>query len=183
MLPVFITGNQGKVRYLSRTLGVELEHQRVDLDEIQSPDPATVVEHKVRQAYDLLKRPVLVEDTSLFFNALGGLPGTFVKFFVEQANGLEKMCRMLDGFDDRSAYATAVYGYYDGATLQLIGGRQDGYIADHPRGSGGYGWDSIFVPAGYRGLTRAELSPKDDLESYSKIRDIDNLRAFLRTMK
>lgn len=179
-LPVFITGNQHKADYLSRTLGIELEHHKLDLDEIQSPDPSVVVEHKVRQAYQMIQRPVLVEDTSLVFNAMYPLPGTFVKFFVEAEDGLENMCRMLDGFTDRSAYATAMYAYYDGVTLALFGGQLDGIItAGEPRGEGGYGWDKIFEPNGYGGRTRAELTQKEDLESYAKIRDLDGLRAFL----
>lgn len=42
-----------------------------------------------------------------------------------------------------------------------------------------YGWDRVFEPEGYGGRTRAELSEKEDLESYEKIRDLDSLRAFL----
>jgi non-canonical purine NTP pyrophosphatase (RdgB/HAM1 family) len=183
MLPVFITGNQNKVDYLSKTVGVELSHQKIDLDEIQSPDPIAVAEHKVRQAYDIVGMPVLVEDTSLSFNALGGLPGTFVKFFVESENGLENMCRMLDGLQDRSAYASAVYAYYDGTDLKTFSGRLNGIIASSPRGSGGYGWDQIFEPEGYSGLTRAELSPEQDRESYDKIRDTNSLRLFLQSIK
>ncbi len=178
-LPVFITGNQNKADYLSRTLGIEIDHHKLDLDEIQSADPRVVLEHKVRQAYDILNQPVLVEDTSLSFNALDGLPGPFVKFFVDARDGLESMCRLLDGFSDRSAYASALYGYYDGDQMRVFEGRLDGIIAGHPRGDGGYGWDKIFEPEGFGGLTRAELSPEDDIKSYRKIRDLDGLRLFL----
>ncbi len=178
--PVFITGNQNKADYLAKTLGIELEHQKIDLDEIQSVNPLEIVEHKVRQAYDMIQKPVLVEDVSLVFNALNGLPGPFIKFFVEAENGLENLCRMLDGFEDRSAFASVVYGYFDGETLEIIPGKMDGMIATSPRGEGGYGWDKIFEPEGYDGLTRAELSPEKDIESYNKLRDFDGLRTFLR---
>jgi inosine/xanthosine triphosphate pyrophosphatase family protein len=50
----------------------------------------------------------LVEDVSLRFTALGGLPGPFVKFFVDAPDGLEKMCRMLDAFESREARAECV---------------------------------------------------------------------------
>jgi inosine triphosphate pyrophosphatase len=178
--PVFITGNLDKVVYLEKSLGIDLEHYKLDLDEIQSADPKKVIEHKVRQAYDILKKPVLVEDTILACNALDGLPGPFVKFFVEAKDGLETMCRMLDGFDDRTAYATATYGYFDGVELKFFSGKLDGVIANHPRGEGGYGWDKIFEPEGYGGLTRAELNPEQDIESYNKIRDFETLRRFLK---
>lgn len=181
MRPIFISGNQNKIDYLSKTLGFTLDHQKIDLDEIQSADPKVVIEHKVRQAYELIKKPVLVEDTSLSFNALDSLPGPFVKYFVDAKNGLENMCRMLDGFDDRSAYGSVIYGYFDGKELRFFEGRLDGTIAQHPRGDGGYGWDKIFIPEGYSGLTRAELSPEDDLETYNKLRDTKGLFDFLTT--
>lgn len=177
--PIFISGNQNKVNYLSRSLGLQLEHRKIDLDEIQSADSRVVIEHKVKQAYDIVKMPVLVEDTSLSFVALGGLPGPFVKFFVDANNGLENMCRILDGFDNRSAYGCVIYGYYDGDKVYCFEGRLDGVIAEHPRGDGGYGWDKIFIPEGYGGLTRAELSDQQDIESYNKLRDTDGLRRFL----
>lgn len=182
MLPTYISGNQNKINYLERSVGMRLEHQKIDLEEIQSADPKVVIEHKVRQAYELLHTPVLVEDTSLFFNALGDLPGPLVKFFVEAPDGLENMCRVLDGFTDRSAYASAVYGYYDGERLEFFAGRLNGTIAEHPRGNGGYGWDAIFEPEGYNGLTRAELNEADDTKSYGQIRDTVSLRAFLETL-
>lgn len=78
-LPIFITGNQSKADYLSRQLGVELQHQKVDLDELQSTDLHVIVEHKLKQAYEVCQQPVLVEDVSLVFNALGELPGTIAK--------------------------------------------------------------------------------------------------------
>ncbi len=179
MLPIFVTGNQNKADYLSRTLGIALEHHKIDLDEIQSDNPNVVIEHKVRQAYALIKKPILVEDTCLSFNVLSGLPGPFIKYFVEIDDGLEKLCRLLDGFDDRSAYGSVIYGYFDGHKLEFFTGRLNGMIAQHPRGDGGYGWDRIFIPEGYGGLVRAELSPEQDIESYNKLRDTDGLRKFL----
>lgn len=179
MHPTFITGNQNKADYLAKMLGVPLEHQKLELEEIQSVDPFAVTEHKARSAYALVKKPVLVEDVSLTFTALGSLPGPFIKFFVDEENGLENLCRILDGFTDRSAHATVIYGYFDGKILQFFPGKLGGAIATQPRGDGGYGWDVIFEPAGYDGKTRAELSAEQDIESYGKMRDFDTLRAFL----
>ncbi len=182
MLPVFITGNQNKVEYLSKTIGMNLPHQKLDLDEIQSPDPKVVIEHKVKQAYAAIQAPVLVEDTSLGFTALHGLPGPFIKYFVDAEDGLETLCRMLDGFSDRTARATVIYGYYDGERLEYIEGGMNGTISDHPKGTGGYGWDQIFEPEGYSGLTRAELNPEQDIETYNKLRDSEALARFLNSL-
>jgi non-canonical purine NTP pyrophosphatase (RdgB/HAM1 family) len=179
-LPIFITGNQKKADYLSEMLGIALSHQKVELDEIQSEDLNRIVGHKAMQAYDLVGRPVLVEDVSLGFAALNGLPGPFIKFFVESPDGLEKLCRMLDGFDDRSARAECVFGYYDGDAVQLLRGGLDGTIADSPRGENGFGWDQIFIPNGYDGKTRAEMTPSDDARTYATIKPFEALRLFLK---
>lgn len=181
MSVTFITGNQHKADYLARLLDMEIAHQKVDLDEIQSDNLDTIVEHKVRQAYDIVQGPVLVDDVALGYGALDGLPGPFIKFFVEQLEGLEKLCRMLDGFDDRSAEATCVMGYYDGERLKLFRGSLSGSIADHPRGDG-WGWDAIFCPDGYGGKTRAELILEEDEETYKMIKPITEVKKFLKSL-
>lgn len=179
---LFVTGNQSKADYLAKLLAIPLDHHKIDLDEIQSTSLDEVVRHKVKQAYAAAKRPVLVEDVGLGFAALNGLPGPFVKFFVDQPEGLERMCRMLDGFDDRTARAETVFGYYDGERLELIRGGLDGMIADHPRGEGGFGWDKIFCPVGFEDKTRAELILEQDADSYRTIKPIAALRDFLKSV-
>lgn len=177
--PVFITGNQNKADYLASMLGVTLAHQKIELDEIQSTSLDEIVTHKVKQAYDVIGAPVLVEDVALGFDALGGLPGPFVKFFVDAPDGLQKLCRMLDSFENRDARALCVFGYYDGAELMLLRGELKGSIAHSPRGIGGFGWDKIFEPVGYGGRTRAELKPDEDRQTYMVIKPFDKLRDFL----
>ncbi len=179
--PVFITGNQNKADYLAKLLGMPIEHQKIELDEIQSASLEEIVTHKVKQAYEIVKKPVLVEDVALGFDALGGLPGPFIKFFAESENGLENCCRMLDGFEDRGARAECVFGYYDGTRLELLRGGLSGVIAVQPRGDGGYGWDKIFCPEGYENKTRAELSPEDDEATYRIIKPIAALRELLKS--
>jgi len=48
MSVTFITGNTAKAEYLAKYLGLPIEHQKIELDEIQSLDLRTVVEYKVR---------------------------------------------------------------------------------------------------------------------------------------
>ena len=85
----FITGNQNKTDYLLKYLGRPVDHIKLDLDEIQSLDLKEKVEHKVRQAYGKIKKPVIVEDVTSEFAALGGLPRPFIKFFVDKITCLK----------------------------------------------------------------------------------------------
>lgn len=177
MRPVtFITGNQNKADYLARYLGHPVQHLKIDLDELQSLDLYEIVEHKVRQAYDIVKAPVLVEDQSLEFSSLGRLPGTFIKFFVDEVP-FDRICAMLDGME-RTAIARCVFGYYDGTDLKFFEGSLKGLIADSPRGTNGFGWDSIFIPEGYD-ITRAEMDEADDAATYLKIKPFDAVKAYL----
>lgn len=178
----FITGNQHKADYLAKMLDIPLGHKKVFLDEIQSTDLDEIITHKVKQAYQILGTPVLVEDVSLGFTALNGLPGPFVKFFVEQPNGLENLCTMLNGFTNREARAECVFGYYDGQRLELFQGGLDGVIADSAQGDGGYGWDAIFCPNGYNGRTRAELTSEEDAQTYHMIKPIAKVSEFLKSL-
>ena len=157
----FITGNQQKADFLAKYLGHKVEHKKLEIDEIQSLDLHEVADRKVRQAYAQLKSPVLIEDVSLVFNALGNLPGPFIKWFEEEL-GLEDLCRLLDGYSDRSAIARVTYAFYDGKILKFFEGRVEGTITDAIRqGLNSFGWNSIFVPKGstkaYVELTEEEL--------------------------
>ena len=55
---------------MEKYLDFEVQHKKIDLDEIQSMSLEEIVEHKVKQAYDVVKGPVLVEDVALEFEGL-----------------------------------------------------------------------------------------------------------------
>ena len=180
MIPVtFITGNQSKADYLAKYLGLPVEHVKVNLDEIQSLDLKEIVEHKVRQAYAKIQKPVIVEDVSLEFEALGGLPGPFIKFFLERMS-FEAICALVDG-KTRKATARCVFGYFDGQDLELFEGSLDGEIPETPSGDNGFGWDKIFIPEGYT-VTRASLTEADDQKPHLQIKPFAKLKAYLESI-
>ncbi len=144
--PVFVTGRVEKAREAER-LGFRLERADLDLTEPQALDPADIVEWKAREAFGKLGRPVIVEDSGLAIHAWGGFPGALVKW-LERSAGLEAIARMLDGFPDRSATATCAVAHFDGHRVVAGRGEVTGTIALSPRGSRGFGWDSLFVPTG-----------------------------------
>lgn len=165
---VFITGNQHKIEYLTKWLGLEVEHQKVDLQEIQSLDLHEVVAHKAKQAYELVGRPVLVEDVALTLLGMGRLPGTFIKWFLEEL-GTAGLCQIGQGLEDKRARASILYGYFDGSTLRTFAGDVAGTIAPQPRSLEGnewktsLSWNSVFIPDGstktYAEMTDEELKP------------------------
>ncbi len=175
----FITGNQKKADYLAEYLGFPIDHMKLDLDEIQSLDLKEIVKHKVRQAYEKVKKPVLVEDVSLEFTALGRLPGPFIKFFLEEMSA-QDICSLLEN-KDKKALARCIFGYYDGNKEAYFEGSMNGIIAGKPAGTGGFGWDTIFIPEGFD-ITRAELSKEDYQKTYLRIKRIEEVKRFLTSL-
>ncbi|ETS76709.1 hypothetical protein PFICI_12096 [Pestalotiopsis fici W106-1] len=75
----FITGNANKLREVKHILepAITVNSQSVDLPELQGTVEEVTLE-KCRVAAQQVGGPVLVEDTCLCFNALGGLPGPYM---------------------------------------------------------------------------------------------------------
>lgn len=151
----FVTGNINKAKLLQKAIGFDVTHSHIDLTEIQSLDLEEIIVHKVKEAYSKLNSPVIVHDTALYFNALGHLPGPFIKWFLDSL-GNNGLCKILDGFDDRSAYATVMLAFYDGKDIKIFQEKILGEIAKSPKGEKGFGWDPVFIPTGYD-KTRAQL--------------------------
>ncbi|MBU6389899.1 non-canonical purine NTP pyrophosphatase [Patescibacteria group bacterium] len=160
----FITGNPHKAALLKEYWPGEVEHLALELPEIQSLDLKEVVTHKARAAYSQLKQPVLVEDVSLVFPALGQLPGPFIKWFLASL-GPKKICDLVYLYPDRTARATVMYALCDGTETRIFSGEEVGRVSPEPRGETGFGWDVLFIPDGAE-QTRAEMTPQDR-ERYS----------------
>lgn len=152
-----ITGNQHKLEEWERQLPshIKLQHQAIDLDEIQSLDSAEIIRHKVRQAYAITQMPVVVEDVSAGLDNLNGLPGPFVKFFIERI-GKDALYQI--GGEGAAMTVACTIGYYDGTNEIIVDGTLRG-TATAARGDA-FGFDVSFVPDGqsktYSEMTAAE---------------------------
>lgn len=156
---VFVTSNAHKLKEFEDILGFGLESANLELEEIQALSVERIAKHKVKQAYGILNKPVIVEDTGFYINELNGFPGALVKWMVEGL-GFERICRLMDTCKDKSVYAETCIAYYDGKSLRTFMGKVEGTIADKPRGEPGrFGWDYIFIPKGYD-KTFAEMDQK-----------------------
>ena len=164
----FITGNAGKAKYLSDYFHLPVEHTKLDLPEIQSLNLKEVVEDKAKRAFEIVKSPVLVEDVSLIFGGLKKLPGPLIKWFFETL-GNDGLCKLLDGFENRNAFAEVEFAICDDSGVHTFNGSMEGKISETPRGEMGFGWDPIFIPKGYD-KTWAEMT--DDEKHMTSMRKI-----------
>ncbi|XP_068095999.1 inosine triphosphate pyrophosphatase isoform X1 [Hyperolius riggenbachi] len=166
---VFVTGNAKKLEEVIQILGdkfpYKLVAKKIDLPEYQG-EPDEISIQKCKEAVKQIQGPVVVEDTCLCFNALGGLPGPYIKWFLEKLKP-EGLHQMLAGFEDKSAFALCTFAYSSGnldEPVLLFKGKTPGHIVS-PRGPRDFGWDPCFQPDGYE-KTYAEL-PKEVKNSIS----------------
>jgi non-canonical purine NTP pyrophosphatase (RdgB/HAM1 family) len=173
----FVTGNQAKVAWLQSYINTQVNHQKLDIPEIQSLDLKEVVKHKAEEAFRQLQTPLLVEDTSLRFNAMGKLPGPLIKWFLEEL-GTEGLCKMLNIYEDRTAVAEVMYGLHTGDEVVLFDATTNGTIANSPRGINGFGWDNVFIPEGSE-KTWGEMNMEEQKNTSMRKMAIDKLNHFL----
>jgi inosine triphosphate pyrophosphatase len=140
-----VTGSEHKRAEYERLIPhIAFDTSSIDLEEIQSLNLRSIVEHKVRSAYVAAKKPVVVEDVAAGIDELGGLPGPFIKFFEEKL-GHDALYRLAGA--DAPATITCTLGYYDGSRLLLAEGIIHGKIVA-PRGQLNFGFDCCFIPRG-----------------------------------
>uniref|UniRef100_A0A8C2NZB4 Inosine triphosphate pyrophosphatase n=1 Tax=Capra hircus TaxID=9925 RepID=A0A8C2NZB4_CAPHI len=160
---VFVTGNAKKLEEVIQILGDKfpctLVAQKIDLPEYQG-EPDEISIRKCQEAARQVQGPVLVEDTCLCFNALGGLPGPYIKWFLEKLKP-EGLHQLLEGFQDKSAYALCTFAFSTGdpnEPIRLFRGRTMGRIVV-PRGCRDFGWDPCFQPDGYEQTKQSHPKP------------------------
>lgn len=156
----FITGNKSKLKEAQEILG-EVSGYEIDLPEIQELDARKIIEAKIDEAKKQGLKSFIIEDTSLYFEALSGLPGPLIKWFLDSIGN----DGLFDLIKDKSkkAKAITILGFLNkNGKVSYHEGVIEGTIVQ-PRGDHGFGWDSIFVPSGTNS-TFAEMSPKEKNE-------------------
>jgi non-canonical purine NTP pyrophosphatase (RdgB/HAM1 family) len=171
----FITGNKGKLQEAKQILG-EVESLDLDLVEIQEIDPQAVISAKLKEAEKHEAGEFIVEDTSLYLDALGGLPGPLIKWFMKTVgnNGLYEIAEKLG---NNKAEAKTLVGYSDKqGNMEFFEGSISGKIVS-PKGEG-FGWDPVFQPEGYN-KTFVEMTQEEKNEISMRKIALEKLREYL----
>ncbi len=164
---VLATANRDKAAEIGAVLsGLELVPRPEWVPEIDEVG-ATLEDNarlKARAVTEATGEVALADDTGLEVEALDGGPGVRTARFAGEeasyADNVDKLVRSLEGVGNRRARfrTIALATFPDGGEL-VAEGAVEGRIAEQPRGSGGFGYDPVFVPVGGGGLTFAEMSP------------------------
>jgi len=174
----FVTGNEHKFNEANQILG-NIEHVEIDLPEIQSSDVYEVVRAKLLEASKYDGGGFIITDMSLSLDALNGLPGPLIKWFMKTI-GSEGLYKLASSLGNYGAEAKNVIGYLDNkGNMHFFEGSIKGNIVA-PRGIYGFAWDNVFEPAG-RSKTFAEMTPEEKNEMSMFRIALDNLKTFLNS--
>jgi inosine/xanthosine triphosphate pyrophosphatase family protein len=162
----------------------EFDIRPVPIQEILNVDLSVMVAAEVVSAYSQLKVPCIVEHAGLVFSEYAdrSYPGGLTKPMWDT---------LKDGFVEetrsagRCAVARAVIAYCDGKQVQTFVGERAGKIADRPRGSRKFYWDTVFIPEDAsgrsQGLTYAEIVEDANLGLAYKMRELSQSSAAMKS--
>ena len=172
----FLTENSHKFREACAILapsGIPIRQLSRKKVELQDSNPEKIARFALETAIEQYKRLILVEDSGLFIDELNGFPGPFASFTLETI-GLAGILELLRRSRRRSAYyqSSIVLGS-PSISPRVFTGRVKGRISNRILGSGGFGYDPIFVPNGSK-MTFGQSS--DDFKNRTSHR----ARAFAR---
>jgi len=142
----FITGNIGKLSEAKSIIN-GIEGYDVDLPEIQDVDAHAIIRAKLLEGLKHKDGELIVEDTSLYFDGLNGLPGPLIKWFLKTI-GNDGLYNLAEKLGNNKAQAKTLIGYAkDAEHIEFFEGVIEGEIV-RPAGTG-FGWDPIFKPSGH----------------------------------
>jgi XTP/dITP diphosphohydrolase len=164
---VFASHNAHKVKEINQLLEGKYNVQSLAengfTEEIEETG-STLTENallKARCIYSKLHGDCFADDTGLEVDALGGRPGVYSARYAGEPkndrNNILLLLQELQGIKKRTArFKTVIALIIDGKEY-LFEGVVEGSISDEMSGDNGFGYDPVFIPAGYN-ITFAEMS-------------------------
>ena len=187
---IFATHNQNKVQevnavfdnYSIQSLADLNYHQEIEETENTFVGNALL---KARHVFDVFKTPVFSDDSGLEVAALDGAPGVYsARYAGEEKNHAKNNAKLLAALaneSNRTAQFKTVIAYKDATTEVTFEGIVKGCIAKQISGSGGFGYDPLFIPEGYN-KTFGELPSVVKLRLSHRSRAIAMLHDYLKSI-
>jgi XTP/dITP diphosphohydrolase len=185
----FATNNQHKIQEVRAHLGSDF--QLVGLKEIgctdELPEEQPTLEgnsfQKAEYVYRNFGVSCFADDTGLEVEALQGAPGVYsARYAGEQRRAEDNMQLLLKNLADsqnRKARFRTVITLVTPEFTRQFEGIVNGQIINEHKGSGGFGYDPIFLPDGYN-KTLAEMSMEEKNAISHRARAVNKLIEFLK---
>jgi XTP/dITP diphosphohydrolase len=189
---LFCTTNRGKLAEAERILkrySITLVHRNVKGTEVRSDDCREVSACCASELYRRFRRPLIVEDSGIYVEALGGFPGAYSAWAMEKI-GIGGILALMKGKNQRKAHFICAVSYAgngiglkaDGkqggaaserraaksAVVRTFVGKCDGKIALKATGTLGFGYDPVFVPLGGKKTFAQDARMKENVSHRKK---------------
>ena len=195
-IPLIIaTRNKHKAEEIARILPEQFElHTLAEYPDAPDPEEtgrtfaenACIKAEAISACYPGL---VVADDSGICVDLLSGMPGIMSARFAgthgEDMENNRKLLRELAALPGQAPYTAryvcAISLARGGQEIARFEGRVEGRITLRPQGSGGFGYDPLFIPEGYC-CTMAELSAEEKNRISHRARALELLEAHLRRM-
>lgn len=180
----FVTTNEGKFREVSAKLAeahAKIVHEDRPYPEIQTDRLEKVVRFAATILDDQIRGDYLIDDSGLFLEEFGGFPGVYSSYVYKRL-GCAGLLKLLDGVRNRAARFETVFLLRTADEHEVFHGECRGSIADRERGTGGFGFDPIFVPEGAT-KTFAEMTVTEKNAVSHRAKAVDALLEHLTARK
>lgn len=149
--------------------GYELEHIKTTYPEIQADTLEETIVPGLNWLMERYQRPIMIDDSGLFIDALRGFPGVYSSY-VFRTVGCDGILRLMEGVKNRSARFECCIGFLaPGKEPHISKGVAKGSISEKKAGTGGFGYDPVFVPDGYaKTYAQIEIAEKNKISHRGK---------------
>ena len=176
-----MTSNDGKFREISQQMvqhGYQLEHIKTSYPEIQADTIEETIVPGLHGLMEKFNRPLMIDDSGLFIDALKGFPGVY-SAYVFKTVGCDGILRLMEGVKDRSARFECCIGFMiPGGMPSISKGVSKGSISKEKAGTGGFGYDPVFIPEGYsKTFAQLEIPEKNKISHRGRA-----IEAFLKVL-
>lgn len=186
---VFATNNRHKLEEVQQLLGSSyrlITPLELGITEDIPENQATLEGNALEKAYYVYNKtgiPCFADDTGLEAAALNGAPGVHSARYSgsdkDPQKNIDKLLSELIDSTNRKAQFRTVVAYVDGSKEYLFEGKVEGEILPHRTGDDGFGYDSVFQPAGYsQSFAEMPLEEKNKISHRGEA--IRKLVAFLK---
>jgi XTP/dITP diphosphohydrolase len=189
---IFATHNQNKVEEVKMLLpkGIEMVslQEMGDTDEIEETENTIEANSllKAKAIFEKYKLPVFAEDTGLEVDSLDNAPGVYsARYAGKHANSEENidlLLKNLSGIKNRRAKFKTIATFISENETQVFEGIVYGNITEKRSGSGGFGYDPVFVPSGFK-KSFAEFSPTEKGQVSHRGIAVKKFLSYLKTIK
>ncbi len=160
-----ITSNPGKVAEFQKVLGdlgIEMEHTRIDYDEVQTSDLEEVVKKGMEELRKKGLSDFIIDDSGLFIDGLKGFPGVW-SAYAQKTVGNSGILKLMDGMENRTARFRCCIGCDIKGETIIVTGECEGIILDSEKGSEGFGFDPVFSHDGKRSFAEIGMEEKNSV--------------------